>query len=306
MEWVETTGRSIEEAKDAALDELGVDEVDAEFEILEEPRPGLFGRVRGEARVRARVRPATPRPKVERRDRRRRSDAKGRGEGKGRASGGRRGGATAAAATTEADDDATADTEAAPAAVVTAPAPRSAPTDHRASADAPAAAAADRPGGPTMTTTDLEPDAQAPVVADFLDGLVTAFGLDGEVSTELVEDAIEAKVSGDDLGLLIGPKGTTLNAVQELARTVVQRKATTPARVRVDVGGYRERRREALARFTQQVAAQVLETGSQKALEPMSPADRKVVHDTANEIDGVATLSEGEEPRRRVVIIPAD
>lgn len=157
-----------------------------------------------------------------------------------------------------------------------------------------------------MTTTDLEPEAQAPVVADFLDGLVTAFGLDGEVSTELVEDAIEAKVAGDDLGLLIGPKGTTLNAVQELARTVVQRKATTPARVRVDVGGYRERRREALARFTQQVAAQVLETGSQKALEPMSPADRKVVHDTANEIDGVATLSEGEEPRRRVVIIPAD
>ena len=157
-----------------------------------------------------------------------------------------------------------------------------------------------------MTTTDLEPDAQAPVVADFLDGLVTAFGRDGEVSPELVEDAIEAKVVGDDLGLLIGPKGTTLNAVQELARTVVQRKATTPARVRVDVGGYRERRREALARFTQQVAAQVLETGSQKALEPMSPADRKVVHDTANEIDGVATLSEGEEPRRRVVIIPAD
>ncbi len=302
MEWVETTGRSIEEAKDAALDELGVDEVDAEFEILEEPRPGLFGRVRGEARVRARVRPATPRPKVERRDRRRRADAKGRGESKGRNGGGRR----AASTSTDADDAPGDGAESAPAAVATEPAPPPAATDHRASTDAPAAPAADRPGGPTMTTTDLEPEAQAPIVADFLDGLVTAFGLDGEVSTELVEDAVEAKVAGDDLGLLIGPKGTTLNAVQELARTVVQRKATTPARVRVDVGGYRERRREALARFTEQVAAQVLESGSQKALEPMSPADRKVVHDTANEIDGVATLSEGEEPRRRVVIIPAD
>src|SRR5687767_5377461 len=70
MEWVETTGRTVEEAKDAALDQLGVDEQDAEFEVLEEPRTGLFGRTRGEARVRARVRPTQPRPKVDRRDRR--------------------------------------------------------------------------------------------------------------------------------------------------------------------------------------------------------------------------------------------
>ncbi|MGK2958188.1 MAG: Jag N-terminal domain-containing protein, partial [Acidimicrobiales bacterium] len=69
MEWVETTGRTIEEAKDAALDQLGVDEDDAEFEILEEPKSGLFGRIRQEARIRARVRPATPRAKTERRDR---------------------------------------------------------------------------------------------------------------------------------------------------------------------------------------------------------------------------------------------
>src|SRR5215831_2163758 len=74
MEWVETTGRTVEEAKELALDQLGVDEDDAEFEIVEEPRPGLFGRVRGEARVRARVRPTQPRPKVDRRDRRRRRD----------------------------------------------------------------------------------------------------------------------------------------------------------------------------------------------------------------------------------------
>src|ERR1700737_3920377 len=68
MEWVETTGRTIEEAKDTALDQLGED---AEFEILEEPKLGLFGRLRAEARVRARVRPTTPRPKDDRRDRRR-------------------------------------------------------------------------------------------------------------------------------------------------------------------------------------------------------------------------------------------
>src|SRR5437660_12174110 len=72
MEWVEVTGRTLEEAKEAALDQLGVDEQDAEFEVLAEPRGGLFGRLRAEARVRARVRPTRPRPKDERRDRRRR------------------------------------------------------------------------------------------------------------------------------------------------------------------------------------------------------------------------------------------
>src|SRR5258706_9562036 len=72
MEWVETTGKTVEDAKEAALDQLGVHEDDAEFEVLEAPRVGLFGRLRGEARVRARVRPTRPRPKAERRDRKRR------------------------------------------------------------------------------------------------------------------------------------------------------------------------------------------------------------------------------------------
>jgi spoIIIJ-associated protein len=72
MEWVETTGRTVAEAKDKALDQLGVDEVDAEFEVLEEPKTGLFGRLRSEARVRARVRPTRPRAKEDRRDKRRR------------------------------------------------------------------------------------------------------------------------------------------------------------------------------------------------------------------------------------------
>src|ERR1700722_9232683 len=81
MEWVETTGRTVEEAKDAALDQLGVDEQDAEFELVEEPKFGLFGRLRAEARVRARVRPTTPRPKDDRRDRRKRKPKAGSDEG---------------------------------------------------------------------------------------------------------------------------------------------------------------------------------------------------------------------------------
>ena len=116
------------------------------------------------------------------------------------------------------------------------------------------------------------------------------------------------QVEGDDLGLLIGPKGQTLAAIQELSRTVVQRQAsgTHHGRVRLDVSGYRQRRREALERFARPVADEVQASrASQKALEPMNAADRKVVHDTVNEIDGVSTVSEGEDQRRRVVILPA-
>jgi spoIIIJ-associated protein len=157
-------------------------------------------------------------------------------------------------------------------------------------------------------SNDATVEEQATIMRTFLDGLVDAFDLDATIGDEKVDDeTIELRVEGEDLGLLIGPKGQTLQAVQELARTVVQRQATGThhGRVRIDVAGYRQRRREALERFAQQVAADVIAAGVPKALEPMHPADRKVVHDTVNEIEGVATTSEGEEPRRRVVISPA-
>ena len=148
---------------------------------------------------------------------------------------------------------------------------------------------------------------QAEVARAFVAGLVEEFDLDGEVSVnEIDEDTVEIRVTGDGLGLLIGPKGQTLQAVQDLARTAVQRRMPTAgARILVDIGGYRERRRTALERFTREQVSLVVASGEARALEPMSPADRKVVHDTVNGIDGVRTTSEGEEPRRRVVILPA-
>ena len=147
------------------------------------------------------------------------------------------------------------------------------------------------------------------IATEFIDGLVAAFGLDGEVSTVIDDDEIEVAVAGDDLGLLIGPRGQTLAAVQELTRTVVHR--AMPDRsgwLRVDVSGYRQRRKEALERFTVQVAGEVVASGDRRMLEPMGAADRKIVHDAAQKVDGVVTLSEGEEPDRRVVIAraPAD
>ncbi len=357
MEWVETTGRSIDEAKEAALDRLGVDEPDAEFEIVEEAKAGLFGRVRREARVRARIRPTQPRAKDDRRDRRRRgrtgerSSGRSRGgrqgsgsQGSGKQSSGGRGSKQAAGARAGQDEG--------------SPKSAGAPVDEKVSEDGSAGngAAGDREGAPSGSgsrnrrrrggrgrgansgqgagsgrqgsrngsaardvdgdtkpgeqdmTSEVSLEEQGEIVQDFLDGLVEAFDLDGDLQTEQVDDEmLEVQIVGDDLGLLIGPKGQTLMAVQELARTVVQRRAegNPRGRFRIDVGGYRQRRREALERFTRTVADEVKASGVQKALEPMNASDRKVVHDTINEIDGVATTSEGEDPRRRVVILPA-
>ena len=155
--------------------------------------------------------------------------------------------------------------------------------------------------------TDAQLIEQGEVVREFLVDLLDAFGLDGQVTaTPADEDAVELAVDGSDLGLLIGPKAATLEAVQELSRSVLQRSrpGESHARIRVDVGGYRAQRREALARFVTKLAEEVRDSGVQKALEPMSPPDRKVVHDTVNDIEGVRTLSEGEDTRRRVVILP--
>lgn len=317
MEWVETTGKSVTEAKDAALDELGVDETDAEFEILEEPRQGLFGRQRGEARVRARVRPTSPRPKAERRSR-----AKKKGDGGSPESNIR----SADAGRDDAPPDSAPPMEA-------RRAPKTLPADVAAAVAAAGEEATEAPtrtprrrsssGGGRSNGDRGRPSAghnegaqvpeeelsmvdQGRIAEDFVVGLLQKFNAPAATSHQVVDDdTIEIQVTGEELGLLIGPKGQTLQAVQELARTVVQRKSVArTGRIHVDIAGYRSKRREALARFTTQVAQDVVTTGLQRVLEPMSAPDRKVVHDTANDIPGVRTVSEGEDPRRRVVIIP--
>ena len=153
---------------------------------------------------------------------------------------------------------------------------------------------------------ELDVEAQAEHAARFARSLVEAMGLDGAVTSRVEDETVLVAIEGDGLGILVGPRGTTLQAVEELVRAVVQHGLSgRSARLRVDVGGYRERRREALAAFARQVAEEVRSTNLERALEPMNPPDRKVVHDAVAEVDGVATSSEGEEPRRRVVISPA-
>lgn len=149
-------------------------------------------------------------------------------------------------------------------------------------------------------------DEQAEVVRTFVTGVVERFGYRAATAVRVEEDQIFVDVTGEELGLLIGPRGATLDALQELARTVIQRRSEEhAARVTVDVAGFRAKRAAALATFARGVATEVLATGVAEALEPMTSGDRKIVHDTVNAIDGVVTTSEGADPRRYVVVRPA-
>lgn len=148
---------------------------------------------------------------------------------------------------------------------------------------------------------------QSESVRNFVSGVVENFGLQATTSVRIDEGEIFVDVTGEELGLLIGPRGATLDSLQELARTVIQRRSEEhAARVTVDVSGFRARRTAALESFVRRIAEEVLNSGVAEALEPMSPADRKIVHDTVNDLDGVVTTSEGVEPRRYVVIRPAE
>lgn len=280
MQWIETTGRSIEEAKDLALNQLGIAEEDAEFEVVEEPSTGLFGRTRGEARVRARVRPSTPRAKTERRDRRGRD-------------GGREGGRDGRSRSRERSGEQRRERG-----------DRDGGRDGARNGDR--RERTPREERPPREKVDVDPALVGQAAADFLGGLVEAFGSKGAVTVNRDDDEIEVRVDGTELGLLVGPGGATLLAIQDLVRVASQRRlGDQDTRLRIDIAGYRERRREALGRFAEKVAADVIESGSARMLEPMTSADRKVVHDTLAEIEGVTTRSEGEEPRRRVVVEPA-
>lgn len=292
MQWVETTGRTIEDAKEAALDQLGIDESEAEFEVVEEPKTGLFGRVRSEARVRARVLPKSPRPKQERRPRRARSRKDDRPGGEG---GEESSDSSSADGTDTSAQSGEPRQERAPRRR-RSPKSGSAPTNQEGSA---------------MTDEVVNVDQQADIITEFIEGLLAAAAIPGTIQrTAVDETTIELSVESDsnELGLLIGPKGQTLSSVQELARAVLQRRAPGrhEGRVRIDIGGYRRRRQEALSRFVTQQAEAVLESGVSRALESMNAVDRKVVHDTVNEIAGVSTISEGVDPDRRVVIVLAD
>lgn len=305
MEWVETTAKTIEEAREAALDQLGVGADEAEFDVIEEPRPGLFGRMRGEARLRARVRPAQVRPKQERR-------RKGRSEK-----------SASPSDETPSTTSSTTPKSSRPSRSKTATPDDDQVTDQSRDESSDTPAASSRPPRRTsnnrkpqnqeqkMSIDDrpestVTPDEVGAAAVAFMDGLTTAFGVDGTATLSVDELELRIDVTGTELGLLVGPSGRTLNAIQDLARVSAQRRlGDHETRLRIDVAGYRERREAALSSFARDVAEQVRTSGVARSLEAMSSSDRKVVHDVLNDEDGVSSRSVGEDPDRRIIVDPS-
>ena len=156
---------------------------------------------------------------------------------------------------------------------------------------------------PTVEIPPATPEDVAETGKEFLEGLLTAMGLDTtEVATSIEEGTAFLDVTGEGLGGLIGRRGQTLDALQELVRTAVQRKLRARIRLLVDVEGYRARRRASLAEYAREMATRAKERGTEIELEPMSAYERKIVHQAVSEIDGASSFSEGEEPGRKVVI----
>jgi spoIIIJ-associated protein len=334
MEWVEVEGKTVEIATKAGLEELGIESVDeAEVEVLKEPERGFLGFGGSMALVRIK-----PKPKKKRR--RRSGRGRGRGGGGERGSGsdkrgrnreqtdsgreksrsggdqrggdGRRGGRDG----TPRREGGRSDQK---------PEGRGGRGDGGGQgrkggrkpreAQPPSAGERDnggrdrdrgsqRKGEPAMSeeTTPIDVEAQSEIINEFLVGLLDAFGLEGDVHVRVEDGIVHADVTGEQTEALVGNRGVILQSILELCRTVVQRKSHSSARIRLDVAGYAERRREALRIYASRLAEQVLEDGQEAMLEPMNPADRKVVHDAISDIENVRTYSEGEEPNRSVVV----
>jgi spoIIIJ-associated protein len=272
---IEVKARTVDLAVAAAMQELGVDDRDQlVVEVVEDPVKGFLG-IGGQDAV-VRVKKLPPRRKRNRRGRAEKSN-KSENNDRNRQQGQSRGGKNGSSQSTRQSRPSR--TEG-----------RHVKKDKKVTDDRP--------------TLDLEQ--QARVAREFLEGLVEAYGLEGTVSAEIDDEVIIADVRGDQTEALVGVRGSVRSAIHELTRTVLQRYSADTARLRLDIAGYAERRREALSIYAEQLIEQLMAEGGEIMLEPMSPADRKVIHDVAAAHDGVNSYSEGEAPRRYVVLSLSD
>ena len=148
------------------------------------------------------------------------------------------------------------------------------------------------------------PDEPAGRVREILERVVEELDLDATVEVDEGDEEIVGRIEGEDVGLLIGRRGQTIDAVQLLCYRAAFRGRQDRKRVVVDAAGYRERRREAIERQADRAADRALKTGKEIELEPMSPNERRVVHQHLKERAGLETFSEGEEPERCVIVAP--
>ncbi len=288
MEWVEAVGRTVDEAVDAAMSALGETSKDAvDIEVVDEGKKGLLGLGGREAKVKVTLKPKKKRRRRPKSRKQQGGQTGKPGNGKSRrAKGGKQNGGSQRK-------------------VDAGESKKRSPKQKKAPA-------ADGPIAKKKVVVDKKPEdkpdieEQAQVAREFAEGLLDAFGLEGDVETRVEDDILFVDINGEQTEALVGRKGAVVQAVHELTRTVFQRKTFGAPRMRLDIAGYAARRREALKIYAGRLAETVKEDEREAMLEPMNAADRKVVHDAIAEIDGVRSFSEGEEPNRSVVVAPVD
>lgn len=155
-----------------------------------------------------------------------------------------------------------------------------------------------------MSTDSTKLEAEGDVAADFLEELLDIADLDGDIDMDVDGDRAAVSIVGGDLRHLVGRDGDVLEALQELTRLAVYRETGERSRLMLDIDGYRAARRKELVQIAEDAIEQVKESGESVSLDPMSPFERKVVHDTVADA-GLVSESEGEDTRRHVVILPA-
>ncbi|MFL3016254.1 MAG: protein jag [Acidimicrobiales bacterium] len=296
MEWIETTGTSIDEAKDLALDRLGVAEDELEIQVLTEPSSAMFGLKKTEARLRARVRPISPQIKTERnsknnRDKNRKRSNQGRKNTNNKTNSEKsqkNNNQKNSKKTSEQLDDAK----------------NSSKNKDNRPEKATKAKNNPRTRRDEMETEKMDLSTQAEITESFLAGLLEKMGLESRVTSTIEDERLTVEAHGLNLGLAIGHQGQTVRAITELSRTIIQRKSRGSASgsMTVDIGGYRALRQSNLEKFAKAQAEAVLSDGISRALDPMGAADRRVAHNAVSDIEGVETISEGSNMDRRVVI----
>ncbi|MDL5154854.1 protein jag [Actinomycetospora termitidis] len=160
-------------------------------------------------------------------------------------------------------------------------------------------------GGEGETSTQDVLVREGDIAGDYLERLLDILDFDGDIDLDVEAGrAIVSIDGGKDLEKLVGQRGDVLEALQELTRLAVQQSTGTRNRLMLDIAGWRSHRRSELTDLGRRTAEEVRDSGESQKLRPMTPFERKIVHDAVAAVDGVHSESEGEEPRRRVVVLP--
>lgn len=266
------TAKTVEEAQEQAVSAFGAPASQIRFEILEQPRRGLFGKLKGEARVKAEyeplmqqtpvreapVAPAAPAPQPE---------------------------AAPQQPAAPAEEPA-AQSDAAPAAETAPETPEAAPAEE------------------TVAPVELteEQAAKAEHARSYVASILRSMGLSDASTMTVTESGVTLTFDGDGSGTIIGRRGETLDALQYLASMVSNKGDKEYFRITIDSCGYREKRRKTLIELAKKISKSVLRTGRSTTLEPMNPYERRIIHSAVSEIEGVTSHSTGEEPYRKVII----